>query len=590
MSTSTLSDMSTRPCRASHDTQPARKNAGVFRRYLRVPALVISAATLLAGHSAQAASGIWEGTTDANWADANWSASPVPGSADTATFANGGNGFTTINLGTGVTVKSIIFDPTLATLADYTIGSSGVNGGSTLSLTSGGSISMGAGAGVTGLTETFNAPISLGGSYTITNAQTGAGSSLVFAGNITNTATSTLNISGAGTSTGNVISGAISNGTGTQSVSITTTAGTWTLSGANSYSGATTINGVGGTTILAGSNSSAGTTTLTTGTLQLNSSTASDGGLASGQLTLGGGNLVVGSAGALTLTNAIGMTNSFAIFGAQSLTFSGTFTNTQTKTLTNSLTGGSTLTFGGTVNLGGAINSGLNFTLAGTANTTFGGLVEDYSGGIGTGHSNIVINNSGTTTFSGANTYGGTTTIAGGSNLGTTIFAGSNSSAGATTLNNGTMQLDNASNGGIASGTLTFLSTGGTITLQSLVANVSLSNVVTLGGNLTVSGSNSITLAGTLSNTNAAAILTSSITGGNTLTLSGANLNLDQVSGTAQTLTINGTGNTTISSAIQDYSGGTGSVGGILNITNSGTTTLSGANTYTGLTTISGNG
>ena len=46
-----------------------------------------------------AASGFWTGATDANWADANWSAAPVPGSGDAATFSGAGNGNTTINLG-----------------------------------------------------------------------------------------------------------------------------------------------------------------------------------------------------------------------------------------------------------------------------------------------------------------------------------------------------------------------------------------------------------------------------------------------------------------------------------------------------------
>jgi len=46
----------------------------------------------------------------------------------------------------------------------------------------------------------------------------------------------------------------------------TGTAGTLTLSGANTYSGLTTISGSGGTLVLAGSNASSGGTTLTAGT------------------------------------------------------------------------------------------------------------------------------------------------------------------------------------------------------------------------------------------------------------------------------------------------------------------------------------
>lgn len=561
------------------------------------------ALALLASQSARAASETWLGTSGSsgNWGDSsNWSNSIVSGSTgtttdpDTATFnaaITGSDwGISALNPvvinSASQNIKNINFDTNAGA---YFIGSTV---GNPLYLTASGTtqiLSTFAGASTT---ETINAPLVLEGNYTFANNVTSVASdNLVFGGNITNAATSTLIISGPGTSTGNQISGNISNGTGTQGVSITTTAGAWTLSGSNNYSGGTTINGAGGTTILSGVNSSAGTTTLTAGTLQLNNTTANDGGLASGALSFAGGNLVVGSAGALTLTNAVNMSNGTTISGAQSLTFSGTFTNTQAKILTNSLTGGSILTFG-SVNLGSGSTSALSLTLNGAGNTTFGGVVEDYSGGVGTSHSSLNIDNSGTTTFSGANTYGGTTTIATTSNSATVIFAGSNNSAGATTVNQGILQFDNASNGGIASGLLTLApSNGGTLVeLQSLVAAPTVSNAIALAGNTTVNGANGITLAGTLSVTGATVTLTNSITGGNTLTLSGANLNIDQVTGTAQTLVLSGSGNTTISSAIEDYSGGTGSVGGIFTITNTATTTLSGANTYSGLTTISGAG
>jgi autotransporter-associated beta strand protein len=485
-------------------------------------------------------------------------------------------------------IKNISFDTSAGA---YFIGSTG---GNPLLLTTAGTIQILSTFGGSNTTETINAPLVFEGNYSFANAETTVSSdNLVFGGNISAIAgNSGLTISGAGTNTGNQISGNISNGTATAlSVAVTATAGTWTLSGSNSYTGATTINGAGSTTILSGVNSSAGATTLTAGTLQLNNTTANDGGLASGALSMGGGSIVVGSAAPLTLSNTVSETNGGTISGAQSLTFNGIFTNTGSKTVTNSLTGGSTLTFA-MVNLGTAINSSLNFEIAGAANTTFGGVIEDYSGGVGTSHGNLEIFNSGTTTLSGANTYGGLTTISTTSNAAAVVFAGSNSSAGTTTVTQGTVQFDNASNGGIASGLLTLAPTnGGTVvTLQSLVAAPNVSNNITLAGNTTVSGANSITLSGVLSQTASAVTLTSSITGGGTLTLSGANLNIDQVTGTAQTLSLSGAGNTTISSAIQDYSGGAGTSGGILAIASSGTTTLSGANTYTGLTTYSGNG
>jgi len=83
-----------------------------------------SIAVVLSGVSAHAASGTWLGTVDATWAGANWSASPVPGAGDTAVFNGTGNGSTTIDFGTGVTVGAITFDT--ASAAAYTIGSGGV--------------------------------------------------------------------------------------------------------------------------------------------------------------------------------------------------------------------------------------------------------------------------------------------------------------------------------------------------------------------------------------------------------------------------------------------------------------------------------
>ncbi len=70
-------------------------------------------------------------------------------------------------------------------------------------------------------------------------------------------------------------------------MTLTATAGVWTLSGANAYSGATTVNGGGGTLVLSGTNSSANATTLTTGTLRLTNTAA----LANSALTLAGGTL-----------------------------------------------------------------------------------------------------------------------------------------------------------------------------------------------------------------------------------------------------------------------------------------------------------
>jgi hypothetical protein len=58
-------------------------------------------AVIAMSQAAHAASATWNvGATDALWATGtNWSASPVPGTGDTATFSNTGGSVDVINLG-----------------------------------------------------------------------------------------------------------------------------------------------------------------------------------------------------------------------------------------------------------------------------------------------------------------------------------------------------------------------------------------------------------------------------------------------------------------------------------------------------------
>ena len=97
-----------------------------------------------------------------------------------------------------------------------------------------------------------------------------------------------------------------------------------------------------------------------------------------------------------------------------------------------------------------------------------------------------------------------------------------------------------------------------------------------IGKSFTVSGVNNIQFSGAVTNTVSGDVLTSSVTGGNSLIISGS-VNL----GTADTFTLAGTGPTIIGGTVA-------STGGNLNITNGSTTILSGSNTYSGTTTVSG--
>ena len=182
--------------------------------------------------SSTAGGASWTGANGSTWADANWSSSPVPGAANnvhTATFNSAGGGQTTINLGAGVTLNTVLFDT--ASAAAYTIGSGAV-GSQTLTLENGGAITTSSTV-VNG--QVVNAAVVLGTdrsaqTYTISNNATTPATALILAGNITGAASGgtagakTLAVLGAGDTD---ITGGIAKG-GATSLAVTK-AGTGTL-------------------------------------------------------------------------------------------------------------------------------------------------------------------------------------------------------------------------------------------------------------------------------------------------------------------------------------------------------------------------
>ena len=182
--------------------------------------------------SSTAGGATWTGANGSTWADANWSSSPVPGAANnvhTATFNSAGGGQTTINLGAGVTLNTVLFDT--ASAAAYTIGSGAV-GSQTLTLENGGAITTSSTV-VNG--QVVNAAVVLGTdrsaqTYTISSNATTPATALTVAGNITGAASGgtagakTLAVLGAGDTD---ITGGIAQG-GATSLAVTK-AGTGTL-------------------------------------------------------------------------------------------------------------------------------------------------------------------------------------------------------------------------------------------------------------------------------------------------------------------------------------------------------------------------
>ena len=131
--------------------------------YLSRHLAMVAALSILITH-VQGASATWTGGgADALWSNPlNWSATPVPGTGDTATFnAAAGTGGAVIDLGTGVTVNTITFvGPNFAA---YTIGAGGANAQSIVLNGTGNAGLSGSGGGT--------AQITINASITINNSQ-----------------------------------------------------------------------------------------------------------------------------------------------------------------------------------------------------------------------------------------------------------------------------------------------------------------------------------------------------------------------------------------------------------------------------------
>ncbi|MES2598695.1 MAG: autotransporter-associated beta strand repeat-containing protein [Verrucomicrobiota bacterium] len=394
----------------------------------------------------------------------------------------------------------------------------------------------------------------------------------------------------------NTISGVIQNSsTGTGGLLNVTKqdAGTWVLSGANTYSG---------------------TTTVSAGALHINSTSA----IGTGPLTLSTNSTIDNSsAGPITLTAANAVTfGSFTYGGTQDLSFANG---------TSLITGGRTITLGGTgrtLNLGLltlttatstlAVNetggSQLKFTgivlsesnqartlaIAGNADVEVTGPVTD---GPGTGADNLSYTGNGSLKLSSNNSYTGTTTV---NNAAGVLTLSGSSTTTLVTVSAGTLNINHAS--AIGSGILDI--NGGTINNTSGAAiTVATANLVTLDANFTFGGSSDLSFVNG----------TASTSGGRTITLNGTSKTLafGALSMTnTLTTTVNdaGTGNklafgglvladnnqartqTFTGSAAIDITGaitdGTGTGADALSYTGSNVMRLMGAGSYTGTTTV----
>ena len=345
--------------------------------------------------------------------------------------------------------------------------------------------------------------------------------SLAGAGQVT-LGTGTLTTGGNNTST--LYTGVIS-GTGSL---IKVGGGTMTLSGANIYSGTTTINGGilrVGAGVAGVINDMSAVTVGTLGTFDLNGFDETIGSLAgAGQVTLGAGTLTVGGSGYNNTAYSgtiLGVGGSLTKVGMDHLTLTGANTYSGGTTLSaggilighvSALgTGGVTVsagaTLGATSSLGTVANpiaiDGGGLTIDGAGNINFSGVITN---GVGTG--TLTKAGTGTLTLTGINTYTGNTAV----------LAGTLAGAGGLTyaapiqgdiLNNATVNFIQAANAdyeGVMTGNGTLIKSGAARLIISgncaaFTGNTNLNadalwlNGTLGGGTLTVA--NGATLGGT---------------------------------------------------------------------------------------------
>jgi hypothetical protein len=359
---------------------------------MQLTPVVAFAAFMLAmgAQSVLATSSTWSdtGTNSPSWSDStNWAGSTVPGSTsgittDMATFNSA--------VGTyGTSLNPIVIDQSTQYIGglifntgagSYTIGTTG---GKTLYVGDGGTTTTSIASGLSGQTETINAPITVeSAGYTFSTSSTTS----VFAlgGKITNSGGNLYFDGNNSNATANVVSGAISNASSTLVYG-----GNWTFSGANG-STLTSVSITGGATL--------NVSTLNTGS----TSNLGD----SGNLDFG---TLYGGVSTLNYTGSSAGTISGGPFlqaGIGNAGSGGIIDNNGTGYLTIS----DILTAGGST-------AGNVFTLGGTGSGLFSG------GTNGTPNLVFTVNGTGVWTVSGTEAWTGTTTVGSGSTtqLGSTL-------------------------------------------------------------------------------------------------------------------------------------------------------------------------
>ncbi len=575
---------------------------------------------------------IWTGIQSSEWSLntitplKNWTLSGGGGDTDFVTsdavFFNNSPSNKTVDISNGNVLPSpniVTFTNTVGAANDYTLqGANGITGMAALNKTGSGIVTINNTNSFTGGTNITDGTLVLGHA-TDTLADTGAvtvdGATAVLSiGANSDTVGAVFLKNGASiTGSGGILtgssytmeSGSISAILGGPGIVLNkSTGGTVTLSGANTYTGATNI--IGGTLKLTGAgtlasssgvllsagatldlngtnqtitlgasagtianNSGSGTSVLTfngsanAGSPLIVDSTSNAGGnvavvvttssqtfnpvntYSGGTTVNGGAFLYIGAAGTSAGTGGINLTASNSGLVANGITIANDISGA--GYISNNVNGAATVTLTGTLNTSGSLtsrNASNVYNFAGSGNSTLSGSIGAGGGTNGTaGRGSIIMSGSGILTLSGANIYTGGTTINAGI-LNVNADAALGASTGALAINNGaTLQA-----GGTVTTARTVMlgGTGGVIDTTSNIVTLGTTSTVT-GTVLTKIGAGTLNLAGTQTYA--------------TLTTSNGTTNVNSALGTgSSTVNANATTNFSVSQTLAELNIGAGAV------------------------------